>query len=159
MLNQKLKEKLDLIKIINMKKKGLLFVFMMFVVTNIYSQSQAEQAVATAVATLHGNVVNPDRKALDMLVSSDLSYGHSAGKVENKEQFIDFLFNGPFKFTSINTADQTIKVTGKDAIVRHIFMGKATNAGVPTEIRIGNLMIWRKEGGTWRLLARQAFRL
>jgi hypothetical protein len=38
-------------------------------------------------------------------------------------------------------------------------MGKATNAGVPTEIRIGNLMIWRKEGGNWRLLARQAFRL
>jgi ketosteroid isomerase-like protein len=142
-----------------MKKIGLILALMMFVVTNIYSQSQAEQAVEAAVIALHSNVVNPDQKALDMLVSNDLSYGHSAGKVENKEQFIDFLFNGPFKFTSINTAEQTINVSGKNAIVRHIFMGKATNAGVPTEIRIGNLMIWRKEGGNWRLLARQAFRL
>jgi hypothetical protein len=142
-----------------MKKIGLLFVMMMFVVTNIYSQSKAEQAVATAVIALHSNIVNPERKALDMLVSNELSYGHSAGKVENKEQFIDFLFNGPFKFTSITTADQTIKVTGKNAIVRHIFIGKATNAGVPTDVRIGNLTIWRKEGGSWRLLARQAFRL
>ncbi len=77
-----------------MKKIGLFFALVMFVVTNIYSQSQAEQAVATAVIALHSNVVNPERKALDMLVSNDLSYGHSAGKVENKEQFIDFLFNG-----------------------------------------------------------------
>jgi hypothetical protein len=94
-----------------------------------------------------------------MLVSNDLSYGHSAGKVENKDQFIDFLFNGPFKFTAINTSDQTIRVSGKDAIVRHVFLGKATNAGVPTEIKVGNLMIWRKEGGSWRLLARQAFKI
>jgi hypothetical protein len=142
-----------------MKKIGLLFVIIMFVFTNIYSQSKAEQAVATAIIALHSNVVNPDRKALEMLVSNDLSYGHSAGKVENKDQFIDFLFNGPFKFTAINTSDQTIRVSGKDAIVRHVFLGKATNAGVPTEIKVGNLMIWRKEGGSWRLLARQAFKI
>lgn len=142
-----------------MKKIELFFALMMFVVTNIYSQSQSEQAVATAVIALHSNVVNPERKALDMLVSDALSYGHSAGKVENKEQFIDFLFNGPFKFTSINTTDQIIRVSGKNAVVRHIFIGKATNAGVPTDIKIGNLMVWRKEGGNWRLLARQAFRL
>jgi len=142
-----------------MKKIGLFFAFMMFVATNIYSQSQPEQAVATAVTTLHNNVVNPERKALDMLVSDALSYGHSAGKVENKEQFIDFLFNGPFKFTSISTADQTIHVSGKNAVVRHVFIGKATNAGVPTDIRLGNLMVWRKEGGKWKLLARQAFKL
>ena len=123
------------------------------------AQSKPEQAVADAVTALHSNVVNPDRKALNLLVSDALSYGHSAGKVENKEQFIDFLFNGPFKFTSINIADQTIRVSGKDAIVRHIFIGKATNAGVPTEVKIGNLMIWRKEGGSWKLLARQAFKI
>jgi hypothetical protein len=142
-----------------MKKIGLLFVIIMFVFTNIYSQSKAEQAVVTAVIALHSNVVNPERKALEMLVSNDLSYGHSAGKVENKDQFIDFLFNGPFKFTAINTTDQTIKISGDNAIVRHIFLGKATNAGVPTEIRIGNLMVWRKEGGIWKLLVRQAFKI
>ena len=60
------------------------------------AQSKSEQAVASAVTALHNNVVNPERKALEMLVSNDLSYGHSAGKVENKDQFIDFLFNGPF---------------------------------------------------------------
>ncbi|MFZ4102881.1 MAG: nuclear transport factor 2 family protein, partial [Sphingobacterium thalpophilum] len=138
--------------------KNITYIFVLFMLTAFVAnaQSKTEQAVATAIIALHSNVVNPDRKALEMLVSNDLSYGHSAGKVENKDQFIDFLFNGPFKFTAINTSDQTIRVSGKDAIVRHVFLGKATNAGVPTEIKVGNLMIWRKEGGSWRLLARQA---
>jgi len=142
-----------------MKKFGLFIALIMFVLTNINAQSKSEQAVATAVLTLHNNVVNPDRKVLDLVVSNALSYGHSGGKVENKDQFIDFLFNGPFKFTSINTADQTIQVSGKNAIVRHIFIGKATNDGVPIDIRLGNMMVWCKENGQWKLLARQAFKL
>ena len=141
--------------------KNITYIFVLFMLTAFMASAQpkAEQAVATAVIALHSNVVNPERKALEMLVSNDLSYGHSAGKVENKDQFIDFLFNGPFKFTAINTTDQTIKISGDNAIVRHIFLGKATNAGVPTEIRIGNLMVWRKEGGIWKLLVRQAFKI
>ena len=142
-----------------MKKIGLFIAFIMLVSTSINAQSKSEQTIADAVSALHSNVVNPNREQLDNLVSADLSYGHSAGKVENKEQFIDFLFNGPFKFTSIIVADQTIKVSGKNAVVRHVFIGKATNNGVPTDIRIGNLMVWRKEGSQWKLLARQAFRL
>lgn len=142
-----------------MKKVLGLFVLLALSINLLNAQTKSEQAVANAVIALHNNVVNPDRNVLDKLVSADLSYGHSAGKVENKEQFIDFLFNGPFKFTSINTADQTVKVSGKNAVVRHIFIGKATNNGVPTDIRLGNLMIWRKEGGQWKLLARQAFKI
>jgi hypothetical protein len=142
-----------------MKNIKYIFVFFMLTAFMASAQSKSEQAVASAVTALHSNVVNPERKALEMLVSNDLSYGHSAGKVENKDQFIDFLFNGPFKFTAINTTDQTIKISGDNAIVRHIFWGKATNAGVPTEIKIGNLMVWRKEGGSWKLLVRQAFKI
>lgn len=142
-----------------MKKIVLFVALIMLASTSIIAQSKTEQIVADAVTALHNNVVNPNREALDKLVSADLSYGHSAGKVENKDQFVDFLFNGPFKFTSINVSDQTIKVSGKNAVVRHIFIGKATNNGVPTDIRIGNLMVWRKEGSHWKLLARQAFRL
>jgi hypothetical protein len=146
-------------KKLNMKNILSLFVLLTLSVSTLNAQTKSEQAVATAVISLHNNVVNPDRKVLDMLVSDALSYGHSAGKVENKEQFVDFLFNGPFKFTAINTTDQTIQVSGKNAVVRHIFIGKATNNGVPTDIRVGNLMIWRKENGQWKLLARQAFRI
>ncbi len=142
-----------------MKSILSLVALLTFSFSSLNAQTKSEKAVAAAVIALHNNVVNPDRKALDMLVSTDLSYGHSAGKVENKEQFIDFLFNGPFKFTSINTTDETVQVSGKNAIVRHIFFGKATNNGVPTDIRMGNLMIWRKEGGQWKLLARQGFRI
>lgn len=131
----------------------------MFTAFVVNAQSKDETAVAAAVETLHKGIVDPEKSLLERIVSESLSYGHSGGKVQNKAEFIDDLFNGAFNFSSITTTDQIIAVSGKNAIVRHIFIGKATNAGVPTDIRIGNLMVWRKEGGQWKLLARQAFRL
>ncbi|MDP2415283.1 nuclear transport factor 2 family protein [Daejeonella sp.] len=142
-----------------MKNMKYLFVLFMLTAFVANAQSKDEKAVAAAVETLHKGIVDPEKSLLDGIVSEGLSYGHSGGKVQNKAEFIDDQFNGAFNFSSITPADQIITVSGKNAIVRHVFIAKATNAGVPTDIRIGNLMVWRKEGGSWRLLARQAFRL
>jgi len=44
--------------------------------------------------------------------------------------------------------------------VRHLLTGETiTPAGQVTPVRIGVLQVWTKEGGTWRLLARQAYRI
>lgn len=142
-----------------MKRSIIVIAIMAISVLNVDAQSKAEKAIASAVETLHRGIIDPEKSLLEGIVSEDLSYGHSGGKVQNKAEFIDDQFNGAFNFSSITPTDQKITVSGKNAIVRHIFIAKATNAGVPTDIRIGNLMVWRKEGGIWRLLARQAFRL
>lgn len=141
--------------------KNIKYLFVLFMLTAFVAnaQSKDEKAVAVAVETLHKGIVDPEKSLLEGIVSEGLSYGHSGGKVQNKAEFIDDQFNGAFNFSSITPTDQKITVSGKNAIVRHVFVAKATNAGVPTDIRIGNLMVWRKEGGSWRLLARQAFRL
>lgn len=118
-----------------------------------------EQTVATAVESLTKLMLDPDKASLESISSDALSYGHSAGKVQNKAEFIDDLINGPFDFITADVADQTISVNGTNAIVRHIFSATATNAGAPTEMKIGILQVWRNEGGQWKLLARQAFKL
>lgn len=142
-----------------MKKSLILVVILALSVITIKAQSKAELKVAAAVEILNRGIIDPEQSLLEKIISESLSYGHSGGKVQNKAEFIDDLFNGDFNFSSINPTDQTISVSGKNAIVRQIFVAKATNKGVPTDIRIGNLMVWRKEGGNWRLLARQAFKL
>jgi hypothetical protein len=140
--------------------KSILFVFLIaFSAFNLNAQSKDEQAVSTAVERLRKAIIDPDKAVLEALASESLSYGHSAGKVQNKAEFVDDLLNGPFDFSSIETTNQTISISGKNAIVRHTFIAKATNAGVPTDIKIGIMMVWRKEGSAWKLFARQAFRL
>ncbi|NQV75103.1 MAG: nuclear transport factor 2 family protein [Bacteroidetes bacterium] len=142
-----------------MKRSLIIFAMVAFSVLKVNAQSKAEMAVSAAVETLHKGIIDPEKSLLEGIASDGLSYGHSGGKLQNKAEFIDDLFNGAFNFSSISPADQVITVSGKNAIVRHMFIAKATNAGVPTDIRIGNLMVWRKEGGSWKLLARQAFKL
>lgn len=142
-----------------MKNSLILIVLIALSVITVKAQSKAELKVAEAVLTLNKGIIDPEQSLLNNIISESLSYGHSGGKVQNKAEFIDDLFNGDFNFSSISPTDQTISVSGKNAIVRQIFVAKATNKGVPTDIRIGNLMVWRKEGGSWKLLARQAFKL
>ena len=55
--------------------------------------------------------------------------------------------------------NQTVKVTGKTAVVRHELHAKTNDSGKPGEAHIGVMLVWQKEGSTWKLLGRQAFKL
>jgi len=65
----------------------------------------------------------------------------------------------PIHYVSIDTADQTIKMSGKVAVVRHIFSAETSANGTPGKLRIGNTLIFQKQHGKWKLLARQAYKL
>ena len=124
------------------------------------AQPAEEAAVAAAVEALSRAMIAVDTAQLGALSSDALSYGHSAGRIETKAQFIANLVARNSAFRSINLTDQTISVSGSEAIVRHTFTGETVNpAGAVSPVRIGVLQVWRKEGATWRLLARQAFRI
>jgi hypothetical protein len=122
------------------------------------AQTADDRAVAQAVEALTRAMLNPDRAALEAITHDSLSYGHSAGRIENKAQFIANLVERGNPFGEINISEQTIQVVGgDDAIVRHNFTGHTTGGGRMTPVRIGILQVWKKQGTNWRLFARQAF--
>jgi ketosteroid isomerase-like protein len=124
------------------------------------AQSGDDRAVAQAVEALTKAMLDVDRARLEALTADQLSYGHSAGRIENKAQFVDNLLSRRNAFRSINLSDQTISIAGNDAIVRHLFTGETANpAGQVTPVRIGVLQVWQKQGSDWKLLARQAYRV
>ncbi|KQP22081.1 nuclear transport factor 2 family protein [Pseudorhodoferax sp. Leaf267] len=115
-------------------------------------------AVAAAAEKLRVAMVDPTRPALDALVADDLSYGHSAGKVDTKASFIADLMDGKSDFVTIAISEQTIKLVGDVAIVRHTLTADTLDAGKPGKVNIKILGVWQKQGGQWKLLARQAVR-
>lgn len=121
------------------------------------AQTADDRAVAQAVEALTRAMLNPDRAALEGLAHDALSYGHSAGRIENKAQFVGNLVERSNPFGEIHISEQTIAVVGDDAIVRHNFTGNTTGGGRVTPVRIGILQVWKKQGTAWKLLARQAF--
>jgi ketosteroid isomerase-like protein len=50
-------------------------------------------------------------------------------------------------------------VVGDAAIVRHLYESESETEGTPTSVKIGALQVWQKQDGTWKLLARQGFKL
>ncbi|PRY16376.1 uncharacterized protein DUF4440 [Pontibacter ummariensis] len=123
------------------------------------AQSKDESDVAALVEKFNRAMVSADRGQLEELTAEELSYGHSSGKVQDKAAFVDDVVTGPFDFLTIEVAEQSIRMAGETAIVRHVFSSKATNNGALTDIRIGNVLVWQKQKGQWKLIARQAFKM
>jgi len=53
--------------------------------------------------------------------------------------------------------DQSNHIVGNTAIVRHIVTGETESEGKTNAIKIGVLMVWQKQDGRWKLLARRAY--
>ena len=123
------------------------------------AQSADEAAVAQAVEALRKTTFARDPKGFGELISENVSYGHSDGRVENKKKFIDGQVANKSVFKSLAFTDQTIQVNGDRAIVRNIYNSVTELDGKTNNTKIGVLMVWAKEGDTWRLYARQAHRL
>ena len=104
-------------------------------------------------------MMNPDSAVLADLASDDLVYVHSSGSVRDKKGFINEFMKRQTSVTNVVFSNQTIKFSGDVAIVRHRMVADAHNPGYPPLIDIIIMMIWKKEDGKWKMLARQAAKL
>lgn len=125
----------------------------------LYAQDKQEANLLAAVDKLKNAMVSGERKALEEIAANDLSYGHSSGKLEDKATFVETIASGKSDFVSIDLKNQTIKITGKTAIVRHELHAKTNDGGKPGEVHIGIMLVWQKQGKDWKMLARQAYKL
>lgn len=110
------------------------------------------------VEQLRRAMIDGDGKALKQLSSPLLSYGHSSGNMENQTAFIEKIASGKSDFVTMELADQTITISGDVALVRHNLHADIKDGGVPNTIHLGILLVWQKQAGDWKLLARQAFK-
>ncbi len=115
--------------------------------------------IETSVRNLNAAMISKDKSVLDKLTAEELSFGHSTGVVENKSEFVNNVLSGPTTFSGINISNQSIIPAGDVAIVRNISSISGTSKGQPLDIKIGVLMVWKKQGDNWKLLARQGFKL
>lgn len=143
-----------------MKAKYLYILIAFSVISfSLNAQTKKEERFVQLVNEFNQAIINTDSTALKNLVWEDLSYGHSSGLIQDKAAFIAGVMNGPNFFKKFELQNQTVKVSGKNAIVRHLATAQAVNKGNPVEIRFGNILIWQKKQGHWKLLARQGYKL
>lgn len=120
--------------------------------------TKAANEVGAQVEALRQAMINADATQLKALTSSELSYGHSGGHVDNQSEFVEKLVSGNSDFVTIDLQNQSINIVEDIAIVRHTLIATTNDKGKPGEVNIGVMLIWKKQHGHWLLLARQAFK-
>jgi ketosteroid isomerase-like protein len=122
------------------------------------STSNDEAALTTAIEKLYNAIRDKDAAAFESLVTHDLSYGHSSGRIENKAEFIANVLKPNSVWKTIYGAKQKNYFSGDTAVSRHIMAGEVERDGKPATSNMDVLMVWQKQGGAWRLLVRQGYK-
>jgi ketosteroid isomerase-like protein len=62
-------------------------------------------------------------------------------------------------FVKIEISNQKIAMMGDTAIVRNHLSGDTNSGGKPAHVELGIMYVFRLEGGEWKLIGRQAYKL
>jgi ketosteroid isomerase-like protein len=129
--------------------------------TSPVPNSIAVKEVSDAVEQLRKAMISADGAVLRQLASDELSYGHSNGSVQNKQQFISSFTSVESVFINIEISGQTVQIINDTAIVRHTLSAETDDKGKgPGSIKISILLVWVKNDQQgWKLVARQAVRV
>lgn len=136
------------------------FLFSLVFLCSIQGFAQNDTEIKEAVFQLRAAMLEENVEALRALTSTHLDYGHSSGSIENQEEFLAVFASKKSDYQTWDIYDLEISLPHKDmALVRHKVNGTIVSNGTTNTLAIGLLMVWTREKGTWKLLARQAYRL
>lgn len=141
-----------------MKQTIILITFTMM---SLFAAAQTKEEIKVAEQTekLRLAMISGNKADLESLVTDQLTYGHSGGKIEDKAAFVDAISTKKSDFKTIELSDQSVTVAGNTAIVRHVLKADTNDGGIPGKVHLGIVLVWEKQGDTWKLLARRAFKL
>lgn len=112
-----------------------------------------------AVSKLEVALVKKDSVTLKKLLHPKLSYGHSNGWVENKQEVISDLFNGKLTYVKIESSDYQWQALKDWASVRSTSKISYKVDGKNGELELHVLQVWVKTNKGWQLFARQATKI
>jgi len=118
-----------------------------------------DPSLAQAVEELRKAIFSADKAKLAALTAAELSYGHSSAVVQDQPTFVDGVVNRKATVKSLDFPDLKTFVAGDAGVVRHRYVSDSEQDGKTTHVDIGVLEVWQKQGGQWKLLARQGYKL
>lgn len=118
-----------------------------------------EASLKDAVEALRKAILAADKAKLTELTADQLSYGHSSAVVQNKAEFIDGVANRKMTVKTLEFPELKVFIAGDSGVTRHHYVSDSEQDGKATHIDLGVLAVWQKQGGAWKLLARQGYKL
>src|SRR5258705_13541573 len=138
----------------------LLFTICLFF-TGLISVAQTDTvSLKDAMSGLDKALLNKDEKALQQLLHKDVSYGHSSGWVQNKNDIMADFKSGKLVYNKLeNSAVIIVAQNKKWATVRMNVNAEGELDHKTFQLKLHVLQVWMKTKKGWQLFARQSTKL
>lgn len=142
-------------------KKTILFTGLLFATLASFAQLKAEEKVKESIMAIHNAIfVQKDSAVLEGLITTELTYGHSGGKIENRLEMISAVAKSKSVYTNVSAKIISVSVQNKTAVSRYLLIGTETKPdGKVTELKLNILQVWVKVNKVWKMMARQAVKV
>lgn len=115
-----------------------------------------EEKLTVTIKEFHQALVAKNTVSINQQTDKALSYGHSNGWVETKNDMLKNLETGYISYQSYKEDSINVVLNGSMANVRFIADIGATMKGTASVYHLKVLEVWVKKGKRWVLFARQA---
>ena len=131
----------------------------LFIVINAFTYAQSKSVIDVLANTrLLSNTVfgTKDSLTLEELFAKTITYGHSGGKIETREEAIRNIVNNKSVYAKPDTLiGYDVTMHHDVAIVRHLFKATETKEnGTQSLLSLSIMLVWVKEKGKWKLFGR-----
>lgn len=138
------------------KKIAFFLPMLLFIGAFATAQNEEEKLVFSKIESLNKAMLAIDEKMLDKLTADKLTYGHSSGRVEDKKEFIRKITSRENIYSEITTDIVIVINSGDVSICRFQSDVIVGDGNRQSNLKLFVVMVWQKQSGEWRLLARQS---
>ena len=114
---------------------------------------EAEKAVLAAEDRRYRAMQDGDLATLEQTCADELSYAHSSGARDTKDEYLAKVRSGYYVYQRIDHPVERVEVVGDAAIVVGRMTADMLVGGTPKTIDNLALAVWTRASGNWRLLA------
>jgi hypothetical protein len=111
--------------------------------------------VREAVVAMENALMGNDGSALEKLLHPELTFGHSNGWIQTKQQVIGDMNSGYLRYVSFQQESLSIMRSKKRAVVKEFVQVTGQRAGAPFNVRLFVLQEWVLTKQGWKLMIRQ----
>jgi hypothetical protein len=104
-------------------------------------------------------LLKKDTNLIKQLVHKQISYGHSNGWLQTKQDLITDFATGKIEYTKIEEGEKSFTKTKQAIAVRNISKVEGVVNGYVFSMSLQVLQVWKKVKKNWILLARQSVKV
>jgi Domain of unknown function (DUF4440) len=137
-------------------RKLLLGFLVLFLINSSFAQVDSI-GLKNAMQQLDKALLQKDETVLKSVLHKDLSYGHSNGWIQNKNDILNDFTSGKLTYNKIeNNSSAIIVITKEYATVKTNTNAEGIVNGTAFNLKLHIMQFWIKTKKGWQLIARQS---